>query len=238
MKEYGPLINVIDLETTGLDPEKDRIVEFAVVTIEVIRCTLVNRVSCLTDPGIPIPPEASAIHHITDGMVRRQPQFGPSWAELVDEETIRCAHNARFDSAFVPDGGPPWICTFRVAKHLWPDAPGFGNQVLRYWLGLDIGHNGIPHRALFDATVTAHILGAAIRQVREEGVSDPVKHLLELTERPALLRTVPFGKHRGELWRDVPRDYIDWVLRKQFDDPDIVHTARAAARGEFAGDER
>ena len=115
--------------------------------------------------------------------------------------------------------------------------PGSATKVLRYWLGLDIGHNGIPHRALFDATVTAHILGAAIRQVREEGVSDPVKHLLELTERPALLRTVPFGKHRGELWRDVPRDYIDWVLRKQFDDPDVVHTARAAAQGQFAGGE-
>ena len=43
-------------------------------------------------------------------------------------------------------------------------------------------------------------------------VDGSVERLLELTETPALLKTVPFGKHKGgQLWKDVPRDYLQWA---------------------------
>ena len=88
----------------------------------------------------------------------------------------------------------------RVAKHLWPDAPGYGNQVLRYWLELPVDSDCVPHRALGDAQVTAQLL------LKELALVDgSVERLLELTETPVLLKTVSFGKHRGQLWKDVPR---------------------------------
>ncbi|MBX2992777.1 MAG: 3'-5' exonuclease [Bacteroidetes bacterium] len=67
-----PLV-FFDLETTGTDFVADRIVQISVLKIhpelpEESRTRLIN-------PGMPIPPEASAIHGITDGTVRDQPHF-------------------------------------------------------------------------------------------------------------------------------------------------------------------
>ena len=47
----------------------------------------------------------------------------------VYNDTIVVAHNAEFDSKFIPELKCPWICTMRSAKHVWPQAPGYSNQV-------------------------------------------------------------------------------------------------------------
>ncbi len=62
-----------DLETTGTDHAKDRIVEIALVKLMPggVRETMIKRVN----PGIPIPPEVSAIHGITDEDVKDSPLF-------------------------------------------------------------------------------------------------------------------------------------------------------------------
>ncbi len=66
---------VLDTETTGTDIAKDRIVELAVVKFEYSRATgevgrVLGAYDGLEDPGMPIPPEATAVHGITDEMVR------------------------------------------------------------------------------------------------------------------------------------------------------------------------
>lgn len=60
---HRELLVGFDLETTGTDPREARIVTAAVV--EVAGGEPVRRRSWLTDPGVPIPPEATAIHGIT-----------------------------------------------------------------------------------------------------------------------------------------------------------------------------
>ena len=61
-----------------------------------------------------------------------------------------------------------------------------------------------------DALVTAALL------VRESKAAGGIERLLELTRQPALLRRVPFGKHRGQLWSKVPPDYLDWAARQEW----------------------
>ena len=63
------MIRVVDVETTGLDPAVDRIVEIAVVGVDFERRCYRKLFHSLVDPEIPIPPEASAVHHITTAMV-------------------------------------------------------------------------------------------------------------------------------------------------------------------------
>lgn len=84
----APLI-VFDVETTGVDVNEARIVEFGAALFELAaaecphahpRHTVVRRRS-LVNPGIPIPPEASAIHHIDDAAV----VGAPSFAQLIDK---------------------------------------------------------------------------------------------------------------------------------------------------------
>ena len=133
-------IRVIDVETTGLDPAIHRIVEIATVDVivgengEVARG---ERWSSLVNPGMPIPPEASAVLHITDDMVADAPPIG----ELVDyvkrgPPALYCAHNRKFDMGFIRPAGIDWLRTYKIALWLWPDCPSHSNQCLRYWLKL------------------------------------------------------------------------------------------------------
>lgn len=221
------MIAVIDTETTGTDHVQDTIVEWAAVWVDEHERRMVHSASSLVNPGRPMPPQARAVHHISDDDVADA---------LTREEALRpllsmpfstpAAHSAEFDAGFLPEIPGPWICTWRCAKHVWPDAPAYGNQVLRYWLpGLDERvHSELggqpPHRALADALVTAHVL---IRML-ETGRS--AQDLLELTKAPVLLKTCTFGKHRGTPWEEVPQDYMRWILRQQDFDPDVVHTCK------------
>ena len=234
-------IHVIDVETTGLDPEADRIVEIAAVTVALEPHPHVEGLSLdtLVDPGVPIGPEARAVHHIGDEMVADAPRYRkliPRLGELARSGPF-AAHRADFDRAFT-GSRRPWICTFRLARHLWPEAPSHANQVLRYYLGLEVedrfaGEAGIvPHRAAGDALVSAALL---IRELGRapEGV-DPTEWALELSARPALLPVATFGRHKGERWADVPRDYVEYLAGQRRDDEDLAHTLRSALDGVFA----
>lgn len=64
---------VVDTETTGL-AETDKIVELAIVTMRFGQ--VIDTFSTLVNPGVPIPPEATAVHGITDAMVANSPTFG------------------------------------------------------------------------------------------------------------------------------------------------------------------
>lgn len=93
---------VIDFETTGVDPEKDRVVEVGLARFEGGE-HVGSRVS-LIDPGVPIPAAASAIHGITDDDVKGKPQFRRF---VCDQSTIDMllgavpvAYNADFDRRF------------------------------------------------------------------------------------------------------------------------------------------
>ncbi|MGQ0647000.1 MAG: UvrD-helicase domain-containing protein [Gemmatimonadaceae bacterium] len=69
-----------DIEATGRDVTRDRILEVAAVRVR--NGIAVAEFSQLVNPGRPIPPEASAVHHITDEMVAEQPTFREVWPRL------------------------------------------------------------------------------------------------------------------------------------------------------------
>ncbi len=216
---------VVDTETTGTE-ERDQIVELAARW----RGTggSLSSYNQLANPGMPIPPEAMAVHHITDESVR----FCPPSSEIVTEfclfimrlaNPVMVAHNAEFDRGMIERAGLPrlpWVCTWRCALHIWPDAPGHGNQVLRYWLGLEpeVPADLYPHRALYDVIVTEAILA---RMLQER----TLEQLIDMSGRPAVLRKIRFGKHRGQLWAELPRDYLQWIARQPDMDADSRHTA-------------
>ena len=236
-------VYVVDVETTGLDPKEDRVVEFAMVQSfpdgdepEVI----INELTC---PGRRIPPEVSAIHHIVDADVAGRPTLEivvkdcglwPSAAN-VGSGALFVAHNAPFDRSFLePVIGPrKWIDTCRVAKHLWPDAPKFGNQVMRYYLELTVamlaGASLQPHRALYDALVTEALFRAALARTED------LDELLKLSITPVLLKNIPLGTHFGKAFEDVPTGYLKWMATKTWDDEDLTFTINHWLRKAYPG---
>jgi len=193
--------------------------------------------SSLVNPGRSIPPEVSAIHHITDEMVKGAPTFadltqfgtGPIFEE--PDVDLFAAHNSRFEQSVwraqscLPKDEPVpgrWLDTYRSALWTWPDAPAHGNQVLRYWLGLKLADDpGPPHRSMGDAYVTAAILRRLLAY-------NSVETLLEVSNRPALLPRFTFGEHAMKPIADVPTSYLDWIVNKSRGswDEDVLFTAR------------
>jgi len=152
---------VIDVETTGFSPVSDRVVEIGCAEIEGDQ--IVTRWSTLVNPGRAIPAEATAIHGITDAMVARAPSLKSAlkYARRLCRGRIVAAHSARFDLSFVgPSVAAEALCTMRLARALFPEAPNHRNQTLRQFLDIDgrAGESFSAHRALGDALVSAHIL--------------------------------------------------------------------------------
>jgi DNA polymerase-3 subunit epsilon len=158
---------VVDVETTGFDPLRDRIVEVAVVQADGGR--IAGRWSSLVRPGIPIPPVAQATHGICDADVAEAPELWellPTIEDLVAGRTI-VAHHATFDRSFLWTLRRPWICTLELARRAYPSAPN-------HRLGTLVHHLGIGprltsqrlHRAEADAEATAYLLMACLESLK------------------------------------------------------------------------
>lgn len=225
---------VIDTETTGLDPRTDRVVEIAAVAVDPRAGTVTAALAALVNPGRAIPATASAVHHLTDEDVAAAEPLARALDRLspwLDSRTILVAHNAEFDRRFLPDMPNPWLCTMRLARHLWPDAPAYGNQVLRYWRSLRI-ETGPAHRALADATVTGHLLlelGAAYRE-RIHAQDADLTGLVGFAASPFRVTAMPFGKHKGNRLDDLPGDYVRWLLQLPDLDGDLRFSLEEVVR--------
>lgn len=213
-------IRIIDLETTGLLPT-DRVVEIA--SVDLVDGAVGGITSRLCNPGIPIPPDLSAIHHIIDEDVA-DCQLWETIVPLFADDSVDAyaAHNAPFERQWCTGAfNKPWICTRKSAYRVWPEAVGHSNQVLRCWLKAEgLGRNLAygAHRAGPDAYVTAFTLRELLKRASFDD-------LVAWTSQPALLPRVTFGKHKGADWKKVPRDYLDWLMRQADMDPDVKHTA-------------
>lgn len=94
-------ICVLDVETTGYDPSRDRLVEVAAAIMR--GPEIVDRYSTLVDPLVPVPVEITKLTGITDDMVAGAPSAEAAVSALVDFIGDRdiVAHNAGFDRAFI-----------------------------------------------------------------------------------------------------------------------------------------
>ena len=247
----------IDLETTGFHPGDDRIVEIAAVGICIVDPATGHHdpyetlYASLVDPERDIPPDASAVHHLTARDVRGQPRLPEVLAAFAGavrafRPDVLVAHKADFEAAFLPDLGVAltpedarWACTMRLAQHLWPDTDGFGLQRLRYACRLEDCVAGLdPHRAAFDAACCATLLPLECREITGAGHEVTPTLLRDWTAAVPLQAKVNFGKYRGRYWHEVPEDYLRWLLRKHTGGepfpPETVATAEAALRGVYA----
>lgn len=252
------MILVADTETTGIDPATDSLVEYAHAPVYKTEAdgkwfTCANGLSTLLHPGRPIPPAASGVHHITDKMVDLAPTPEDWFGRVEFRNDLRGAeaiafHNAQFDVGFlrrylqVSDDGMtvcvlgrsensrliPVLDTWRIAVHLWPDAPDFKNQTLRYWLGVEPmrvhdAHGRGAHSAVYDVMTTAAILAKQLEQISlEEAIrlSDP--------NLPALQKNVRSTKYRGRPWQEMDAGFCRWILL-QASPPFDVDTRHSAA---------
>ena len=151
-----------DLETTGLSPRSDRVIEIGAVRFR-SDGTVVARFEQLADPGIPVPLAIQRLTGITAADLVGAPSPLEAAAMLADfaEGAELVAHGASFDlahcAALVPEAfaGRGAIDTLEVARILLPTALSHSLPLLSQTLS--ITHDR-PHRALSDAEATGELL--------------------------------------------------------------------------------
>jgi len=198
-----------DTETTGLRPEKERIVEIA--AYDPVRDRTFER---LINPGIPIPKEASAVHGITDEMVESHPSFqvvGRELIEFCDADAVLVAHNNdAFDMPFLKcefDRNqltmPSWAFfdSLKWARRYRPDLPRHTLQFLRDMYGIPANN---AHRALDDVIVLHNIFTAMVDDIA-------IEEAMALLSRPREIKNMPFGKYQGTPLKNLPKDYVRWL---------------------------
>lgn len=101
-----PSFVAFDLETTGLDPKNDAIIEVAFVRVD--ETGVVERWSTLVNPGFPLPEETVNITGITDEDVKDAPFFSdlrPRILEFLADDVALLGHNVDFDVSFLREYG-------------------------------------------------------------------------------------------------------------------------------------
>lgn len=172
-----PSLIALDIETTGLDPQRDAVIEIAAVRfngsrIEAEWDTLIN-------PQRPIPPAITALTGINNDMVRNAPPIRAVLHELADfiGDSPVVGHNIRFDLSFLQRQGilplVEAIDTYEMAAVLLPTASRYNLGSLGQILGILIPNS---HRALDDARL-AH---AVFWQLYQRALTLPIELLAEI----------------------------------------------------------
>ena len=251
-----PLV-FFDLETTGLDFRNDRIIELAFIKVTPQGDVLERERRF--NPGIPIPPDATRVHGITDADVAHELPFCRTARSLVDafegcdlagfnirrfdlqmlkSELERCGFELSLEGRRIID----------VQTIFHREEPRDLSAAARYYLGRD---HEEAHTALGDIRTSAAVLGAQLG--RYAHVPQDLDGLHAYCDQYAPMRTeldrwfsetaegrvFQRGRHRGQPLAAVAReapDYLRWMLGAEDMDEEVLRVVREALASVQPGD--
>lgn len=205
---------VFDTETSGLGPNAG-VCEVAWIRID-DGMNVLSKHRSLINPGVPISPSASGIHHITDEMCYNAPTLEQylqaEAAHFKTGKILMIAHNAPFDAKFLRPHVRELetMCTLKLARRAWPESPDHKLPTLMYFLNLPTLGN---HNALDDVLTCLGVLKLGCHQL---GLT--LEEAFTLLRKPQEVTIMPFGKeHKGKPLSEVPLSFLQWCLTKDID---------------------
>ena len=217
---------ILDTETTGIDYMQDKVIELGMVAFDYCPHTgIIGNVhgtfNQLEDPGFPIPPESTKVHHITDDMVEGKHINDDEVEAFIASASIIIAHNSKFDRRFVEPRFPifktkPWACSF--AQIDWA-AEGFGSSKLEF-LAYRSGFHYDGHRTSTDCHALLEVLHCA---PTESGIM-PMKQMLDnarlkeykVSALQAAFETKDLLKARGYRWNAERKVWHTFIQESEF----------------------
>jgi DNA polymerase-3 subunit epsilon len=229
-------IAFFDLETTGVNLSTDRIIEVAIIKILPDGTRQVKRK--LLNPGIPIPPETTAIHGITDEMVKDAPSFkqcGNELKQFIENCDMGGYNSNRFDipilmEEFLRAGMEVDLSACRMVdvQHIfYKMEPRTLTAAYKYYCDKELVD---AHTAEADVNATIDVFMSQIERypqmgnsldsilavIGEDKVVDYARRFI-FDEKG--VEVFNFGKHKGRPVVDVLKaepQYYDWMIRGDF----------------------
>lgn len=193
---------IVDLETTGVDCEKDQIIEIGILEFAVEAGKdpmIVGTYGAVEDPGVPLSPEIEKITGIDSSLIAgRQIDWALVRAWL-ERASIVIAHNAAFDRSFLEQRQElaglniHWACSLR---HIDWQGKGFRTRALNY-LAADHGFiNSFAHRAIFDCATTFRLAAPHL----DEMISRSYEREFMIKATGSPFETKDILRERGYRW--------------------------------------
>lgn len=163
-----------------------------------------------------------AVHHILESDIVGQPHY--SSFKLPAETQYIIGHNIDYDIRTIALCGVNTtpikaICTLALARRAWPDLEAHNISALIYHIsqGSEQARSMLKgaHRADADIILTANILMHILHVLNIQDIES----LYSASEQARIPQTLTFGKHRGSKIADLPKDYVQWLLRQEDLDP-------------------
>ena len=157
---------MLDFETTGLYPNRHRVIEVSAVIIQDSR--IVDTFTTLINPGLKkIPASITRLTGISSDMLYDQPDSATAMKQLhrfIGDRWI-LAHNANFDQSFYfkemsrigTTVSNPFLCSLLLSRRLLQKAPSHKLSALKYYLNFNADKSHSDHRAYSDVLVTIHL---------------------------------------------------------------------------------
>ena len=192
---------LLDLETTGAIPLRDRITEIALIHFK--NGIEVDRWQTLVNPKIHIPDFIQSLTGITNQMVQDSPTFEEASGKLLGylDGAVMCAHNVRFDHGFLKaefkrigiDLKQKVLCTVKLSRKLYPQYKSHGLSAIMERHNFNCTNR---HRAMGDVEVMLQLIDLA---KKEHGLENLEMAVAELSKK----QTLPSGID-GHLIDDMP----------------------------------
>ncbi|HOJ17343.1 MAG TPA: exonuclease domain-containing protein [Ignavibacteriaceae bacterium] len=177
LKISDATFSVLDVETTGISPYTNSIIEIGIVKVKNSKIT--DTFSTFVNPCRYIPPFITQLTGISNRDVDDAPMWEDIYRHILDflESTIVTGHNLAFDYGFLRKEfqrvgldyfKPHQLCTLRLAKRLYPELKSRSLGNLANHLNIK---NPSAHRALSDAKTTAFIMVKLLKELSGEGIT-------------------------------------------------------------------
>lgn len=226
---------IFDLETTGVNIASDRIVEIAIVRIQLDGSQQVKRK--LINPGMPIPEAATAVHKITNDMVKNEPTFKQAANEIkqfIEGCDLGGFNSNRFDipllvEEFLRVDQPLDLSKVKlvdVQKIFHTMEQRTLSAAYKFYCSKDLDG---AHSAEVDASATVEVLLSQVQRYPQLGnsIESIIKaigeeEIVDFARRFVMengKEVFNFGKYKGQAVEDVlrkERQYYDWMMNGDF----------------------
>ncbi|MFT5097749.1 DUF3820 family protein [Psychrobacter okhotskensis] len=160
--------------------------------------------------GRSISPIVIRVHGITDDDVAGLERFDLAQFEL---PKYLIGHNVRFDWRVIGSPSAKLICTVRLARVAFPEWSGYSqSKCIEQLLGKSEARKMTiaAHDALGDARMCYLLYQACCERLEVAPTDFAATHAIANKANP--VSKMPFGKHKGKLIKDVPINYVKWML--------------------------
>lgn len=177
----------------------------------------------------PITYGAMAVHHILESDIAGKPSFETFRAPACE---YIIGHNIDYDIEAIRKADPDFkaksICTLALARFVWPELDSYTLGSLFYFFSVDKvrarDRLRNAHNAKYDIWFTYIVLKNICLKL---GIKD-MQSLYLFSEQARIPTHITFGKHKGAAIKDIPPDYVSWLLKQ----PDLdLYLKKALIKG-------